>query len=314
MSLVEQALKKLQAARAAGQNPSQPATEIPKAPTIFGRVVETPPVPGESDALPRVPRSNKTLVIDKAALRAAGLLAPESQERQIADEYRQIKRPLIARVFGRGTERVENGHLIMMASAAPGDGKTFTSINLALSMALEKDVSVLLVDADVAKPHISTIFGVNKEPGLLDVLRDESLDVESVILPTNIPRLSMLPAGTPSETATEMLASARMRHTVARLAAYDPNRIVLLDSPPLLLTSESRVLANIVGQIVMVVCAGRTPQRAVFDALDLLGEGRTIGLVFNQSDERSSSSYRYEYYGQGLSGGSQESPATLARD
>jgi len=300
MSLVEQALKKLQAARA------NDAADTKSRPPVSGRVVESQP-PSSRDTGGRTAiRSNKTLVIDKVALRAAGLLPPESQERQIADEYRQIKRPLIARVFGRGTERVDNGHLIMMASAAPGDGKTFTSINLALSMALEKDVSVLLVDADVAKPHISSIFGVNKEPGLLDVLRDESQDVESVILPTNVPRLSLLPAGTPSETATELLASARMRDTVARLGAHDPNRIVLLDSPPLLLTSESRVLANIVGQIVMVICAGRTPQRAVFDALELLGDDRPIGLVLNQSDERSGSSYRYEYYGQGLSGGANQ--------
>jgi len=296
MSLVEQALKKLQAARA-----SAVADAAPR-PAVIGRVVESAETPSREVGARTTVRSNKTLVIDKVALRAAGLLPPESQERQIADEYRQIKRPLIGRVFGRGTERVENGHLIMMASAAPGDGKTFTSINLALSMALEKDVSVLLVDADVAKPHISSIFGVNKELGLLDVLRDESQDVESVILPTNVPRLSVLPAGTQSETATELLASARMRDTVTRLGAHDPNRIVLLDSPPLLLTSESRVLANIVGQIVMVICAGRTPQRAVFDALDLLGDDRPIGLVLNQSDERSGSSYRYEYYGQGMSG------------
>jgi protein-tyrosine kinase len=296
MSLVEQAIKKLQASRSAtGQN----VAVMPPVTTPIGRVVETSPDSVAASGSSRAPRNNKTLVIDKAALRAAGLLPPETQERQIGDEYRQIKRPLIARAFGRGTERVENGHIIMMASAAPGDGKTFTSINLAQSLALEKDLSVLLVDADVAKPHISTIFGVNKEPGLLDVLRDESLDVESVILPTNVPRLSVLPAGTLSETATELLASDRMHRVIARFGSFASNRIVLLDSPPLLLTSESRVLANLVGQIVMVVCAGRTPQRAVFDALELLGDDRPVGLVLNQSDERSGSSYRYEYYGKG---------------
>jgi len=294
MSLVEQAIKKLQASRSVSHN----AAVMPAQPAPFGRVVESTPNAAATPGISHSPRSNKTLVIDKLALRAAGLLPPETQERQIADEYRQIKRPLIARAFGRGAERVDNGHIIMMASAAPGDGKTFTSINLALSMALEKDLSVLLVDADVAKPHISTIFGVDKEQGLLDVLRDEALDVESVTLPTNIPRLSVLPAGTLSETATELLASARMGQAIARFGAHDPNRIVLLDSPPLLLTTESRVLANIVGQIVMVVCAGRTPQRAVFDALELLGDDRPVGLVLNQSDERSGSSYRYEYYAQ----------------
>ncbi|MBC7982674.1 MAG: AAA family ATPase [Candidatus Obscuribacterales bacterium] len=293
MSLVERALKKLQESRAGLPEAAQP---VARASAVFGKIVEsTVPNPLDPTA---VPRSTKTLVIDRSLLRAAGLLSPESQERQIADEYRQIKRPLIAKIFGLGgVPRLENGHLIMMASAVPGDGKTFSSINLALSIAMEKDISILLVDADVAKPHISTIFGVNKEPGLLDVLRDEKINVESVVLATNVPRLSILSAGTPSETATEFLASERMRQVVEQLGANDPNRIVLFDSPPLLLTSESRVLAGIVGQIVLVVCAGRTPQQAVFDTLDLLGEGKSIGLVLNQSDERSGSSYRYGYYG-----------------
>src|SRR5690606_4713039 len=113
----------------------------------------------------------------------------------LADQYRHIKRPLISNATGRGGERLERGQLIMMASAMPGEGKTFTSINLALSMALEKDLSVLLVDADVAKPHISRTFGVEQEPGLLDILKDESSRVESVILPTDVPNLCILPAG-----------------------------------------------------------------------------------------------------------------------
>ncbi len=293
MSLVEQAIKKLQASRGTAAD-AQPAAT----PVVFGRVVESSPDPHMATGPRPVFRSMKSVVIDRAALRGAGLLPPESQEREIADQYRHIKRPLIARAFGRGVERVPNGHIIMLASAAPGDGKTFTCINLALSTALEKDMSVLLIDGDVAKPHISTIFGVNKEPGLLDALRDGSLDVESLILPTNVPRLSILPAGTRSETATELLASARMQQIVDRLSAHEPNRVVLLDSPPLLMTSESRVLANIAGQVALVVCAGRTPQQAVFDALELIGEGKSVGLILNQSDERARSGYHYGYYDQ----------------
>src|SRR5690606_6116067 len=124
----------------------------------------------------------------------------EHQERELADQYRQIKRPLIANAIGRGVQKPKNGHLIMMASALPGEGKTFTSINLALSLALEKDISVLLADADVPKPHISRIFGVETEPGLIDVLANESLDVESLILPTDTPHLSILPSGMQSAT------------------------------------------------------------------------------------------------------------------
>src|SRR5690606_34509160 len=136
-------------------------------------------------------------------------------------------------------------------------------------------------------------FGVHEEKGLLDVLRDETVDVESVILPTDVPGLSLLPAGSHSSTATELLASARMHEIAKRMLARDPNRIVLFDSPPLLLTSEARVLADVAGQIVLVVRAGSTPQQPVLDAIDLLGEGKPVGLVLNQCTEQGAGYYHY---------------------
>lgn len=281
MSLVEQALKKLQASR--GGVAPQPETRAtaPRAP---------------EPARPVVVRNGRVVPVDRPAMRASHMLPSTQEERRIVQEFRQIKRPLVDNAMGRGRPALPNGHIIMLASALPGDGKTFTSVNLALSMALEKDVRILLVDADVAKPHISRTFGVQDEPGLLDVLRSEQLDVESVILDTDVPNLSILPAGRHSETATELLASGRMADVTARLAAADPQRIVLVDSPPLLLTTESRALAASAGQIVLVIGAGNTPRKAVFDALDLLGDGKNISLVLNQCDEGSQQGY-YNYYG-----------------
>src|SRR6202008_1950034 len=119
----------------------------------------------------------------------------------------RIKRPIIANAFGKGVPAVPNGHIVMIASAIPGEGKTFTCINLALSMALEHDLEVLLVDADVPKPHISTVFGVAGEPGLLDALKDEALDVQSLVIATDVQGLSVLPIGRRvADTATELLA------------------------------------------------------------------------------------------------------------
>lgn len=300
MSLVERALKKIHESRA--NAPAKPDSTVhlsSGAANSHARIdrtsIEIAPIPAHDLAEAISP--TRTLHIDRDALRAAQILPSAQQERQLADEYRQIKRPLIANARIRGVEKLINGHLIMMASALPGDGKTFTSVNLALSMAQEKDTSVVLIDADVAKPHVSQLFGLHGERGLLDVLRDETLNVESVILPTDVPGLSVLPSGKHSDNATELLASARMEQVLAQISVRDPNRIVLLDSPPLLLTSESRVLASLVGQIVLVVRSGVTPQHAVLDALDLLGEGKSIGLVLNQSDEASRSGY-YDYYGQ----------------
>lgn len=306
MSLVERALKKIQESRAHGPQASaapaqagSPAHTIPMQPA---RPATAQPAP--TAQVPRVSavpvleptRPTRTVHIDRDGLRHAELLPPLSQERQLAGEYRQIKRPLIANALGRGVPKIPNGHRIMVASAMPGDGKTFTSINLALSFSLEKDLSVVLVDADVAKAHLSRILGVENELGLMDLLHDE-LDPESVILPTDVPGLSILPAGKAIENATELLSSARMEHVAAQIGARDPKRIVLFDSAPLLITSEAMALVSAVGQIVMVVRAGVTPQSAVLDAIELLGEGKSIGLVLNQTDEQVRPGYYYQYYG-----------------
>jgi receptor protein-tyrosine kinase len=292
MSLVELALKKMQSAARAGEavpaaRTTQPHPETPAraSPGVIGQVVNRGDTHFPVDANDSAREPGKIVRIDQAALRAAGLIPPEQQARMLADQYRNIKRPLVSAAIGRGVPKIPGGQLIMMASAMPGEGKTFTSINLALSMALEKDVSVLLLDADVAKPHISRIFGVEQEPGLIDVLRDERRNVESVILPTDVPNLSILPAGQRSDTATELLASHRMEGTMNYLAASNPQRIVLIDSPPLLLTSESRALAHWVGQIVVVVRADQTPRRAVLDSIEQLGTDKSISLVLNQSKD-----------------------------
>lgn len=305
MSLVERALKKLQesrgtapAARAYDDNPPTEPIDLPPAP---GSQVQTGATASPGIAPPPAApvQPARVVHIDFDALRHSELLPPHSQERQLAGEYRQIKRPLIANALGQGVPKLPKGHRIMVASALPGDGKTFTSINLALSFAKEQDLSVVLVDADVAKAHLSRTFGLYSEPGLMDLLRDESLDVESLLLPTNVPGLSLLPAGKGSDTAPELLASARMEDVAEQMCVRDPSRIVLFDSAPLLMSSEPLALANVVGQIVLVVRAGVTPQSAVFDAIELLGEGRHVGLVLNQADEQIRPGYYYQQYGIG---------------
>lgn len=288
MSLVERALKKLQEGSRQGQ--------VPVGGAVKHAAGASPTPAPAAPVVRRVMPQHAPISVDRNALRAAGLIAPEHQERQIADQYRQVKRPLIANATGRGPKKIANGQLIMTASALPNEGKTFTSINLALSLALEKDVTVLLVDADVAKRHISRIFGVESEAGLLDALKDDTLDLESLVIPTDIEGLSILPAGHRTDIATELLSSTHMENTVARLGSHNQNRIVLLDSPPLLLTSESRALAAMVGQVVLVVHAGHTPQQAVLDAVSHIPEDKAVGFVLNQCTLRTSEGY---YYGEG---------------
>jgi exopolysaccharide/PEP-CTERM locus tyrosine autokinase len=302
MSLVERALKKIQESRAHGASPAVAHAAGPHTIPLdvaAPRSAAVPPVVTQAVHVARVApaaaRPSQIVHIDRDALRHSELLPPLSQERQLAGEYRQIKRPLIANALGRGVPKLPLGYRIMVASAMPGDGKTFTSINLALSIALDKDLSVVLIDADVAKAHVSRTFGVQNNPGLMDLLRDETLDPDSLILPTDVPGLSLLPAGKGTEVATELLAGARMEAIASQISMRDPNRILLFDSSPLLVTSEAIALTNNVGQIVLVVRAGVTPQSAVLDAIDLLGEGKSVGLVLNQTDEQVRSGYYYRY-------------------
>jgi protein-tyrosine kinase len=162
---------------------------------------------------------------------------------------------------------------------------------------------VLLIDADVPKPHLTRALELEREPGLLDLLSKPELRAEDVILATDVPGLHMLPAGSHSETANELLASARMKEVVARLAELYGHGIVLFDSPPVLLTNESRSLGAMLGQVVLVVRAGVTPQQAVIDAVGLLGEGRPINLVLNGAELRGPAGYYYGYrYGYGQEG------------
>jgi len=246
---------------------------------------------------PLVPRPfAKPVRVSLPALRAAGLFPPEEEMQQLIQQYRQIKRPLIMNAFGRGGPPLPNGHVIMLASAVAGEGKTFTAINLALSMAMEKDVRVLVADADVAKRHLSRQLGVANAPGLLDALRDNRLDVESVILPTDVPNLSILPAGTLSAEATELLASTRMEQVMRAIAQRDERRLAIVDSPPLLLTTESHAIAQVAGQVLMVVRAGETPRQAVLAALRHLHKHPAVSMMLNQSRAAASASYYYNAY------------------
>ena len=280
MSLVEKALKKLHESRAIAELASTAARGAAEA--LPEGAAAAVAAESSRKSRPTAPRSGKVVSVNQAALRGAGFFPAEGDEQRLAREYGHIKRPLIAAAKGKGVPRVPNGRVIMVASALPGEGKTFTTINLALSLAREKDTTVLLVDADIAKSHLSQVFGVSAEPGLMDVLLDESKDIESVIIPTSVRGLSILPAGHHSATATESLASTRMERLVSDLSS-DADRIILLDSPPLLLTTESRALAAIAGQILIVVRAEATTHQAVRDALACVNVGKPVGVILNQS-------------------------------
>ncbi|MEL6447891.1 MAG: hypothetical protein AAFQ62_08125 [Pseudomonadota bacterium] len=244
--------------------------------------------------------------VDRDALREAGLLAAVAEQRRIADQYRQIKRPLLANALGSKVTEVPRGNLIMVGSAIPGEGKTFTCINLALSIALERDWSVVLVDADCSKPHISHLFGLEDRPGLLDVLRESTSRFNDYVIPTDIPSLAILPAGQQDELASELLSSERMDRLAHRLSSEDPRRIVLFDTSPLLYTTESPIVSTHVGQVALVVAADRTAQQMVINAVELLDSTKAINAILNKAgngDGMSGEYYGYGYSAHGRDGG-----------
>jgi protein-tyrosine kinase len=251
-------------------------------------------------AEPDSPRQGKRVVaVDQQRLREEGFLAPEKYERQLADEYRRIKRPLIANAFGIGVPRLERGNIILVTSAVAGEGKTHTCLNLALSMSAERDRTVLLVDGDVPKPHISRLFGVADQPGLLDALGDHPPRLDSMLIRTDIPRLSVLPAGRWTDHAPELLASVRMGEMCRELSERYPDRIIIFDSPPLLEATEGQAISGHVGQVVLVIAENITSRDNVGAALGLLDDQKPINAILNKSRSGPLGGYYYRGYGYG---------------
>jgi len=313
MSLIEQAAKRLEQLRQAG-------VELPE-----DRTAEFPPPSSARDSAAAQRRrqathrdanssgdsshaapsdtassAGKRVELDLDAIAASGLLVPSQTRTLLASEFRVIKRPLIANAMNKGTSPVNGGNLIMVTSALPGEGKTFTAINLAISIAMEMDNTVMLVDADVARPSVLSMLGLPPAEGLLDVVTANSLDISGVLLRTNIEKLSILPSGTQHPRATELLASDAMIRLLDDIGQRYPDRIIIFDSPPLLATTEARTLATHMGQIVVVVQAAETAQAAVMEALTTIRDCPLKMMVLNQATQPATERYGYGYaYGYG---------------
>lgn len=283
MDIIEQAAKRLEELRRAGiespegaaaepmnDRPADPAERSGPRPVSTGTAAES--------------TSSRIVDLDLAALSARGIVTPDADRSQLADELRVLKRPLLRNVAGKSAAPVKDANLIMITSAVPSEGKTHLATNLAISIAMELDHTVLLVDADVARPSIPTVLGIgHDEKGLLDVLQDSSLDLSQVLLRTNIEKLSILPAGTPHPRATELLASDAMNQLLSDMASRYSDRIIIFDSPPLLLTTEARALATHMGQVVMVVKAESTTHAMVKNAVATIEACPVKMMVLNQA-------------------------------
>ena len=280
MNLIEEAAKRLRKLEQAG-------IDVPKPPKSAAVVrQQKPDQPSPALAL---------RTIDFGRLEAAGFVTPAVQDSKLLHEFRVIKRPLIQNALGKSGSPVRQGNLIMVTSALPGEGKTFTALNLAMSLAMEVDCRVLLVDADVVSPSIPAVLGIEPAKGLMDVLTTPGIAFDDVLLRTNVERLTLLLAGTPHPGASELLASDGMTGLLAEVSSRYPDRIVVFDSPPLLATTESRVLATHMGQIVVVVEAERTTHAALESALSTVEACPVVLTVLNKAPESDVGSYYGTY-------------------
>ena len=282
---------------AAGQSaPASAAAPVP-APVATSPVAAPPSALVPDPLLDRPQRRTTTHVeLDLDRMQAMGLVTAAGGRTTLVEDFRIIKRPLLKRAFGPRKPSDKPGNLIMVTSSLPGEGKTFCSINLAMSIAMELDHTVLLIDADVARPSVLRTLGLPAHRGLMDLLLDDTLDMADVMLRTNVNTLSILPAGSNNPRATELLASQAMSTFVYEIANRYPDRIVIFDSPPLLLTSEAHVLASHMGQIALVVEAEGTTQHAVKESLRQLEGCDNINLIYNKTREfPGTETYDYHY-------------------
>ena len=243
------------------------------------------------------PASPNYRALNLAKLQAQGMVTHDGGRTSVAEDFRIIKRPLLRNARATGADAIRHGNLIVVTSAMPGEGKTYCAVNLAMSIAMEMDITVLLVDADVARPSVLKVLGLPPEPGLMDVLLDPQLAMGDVILKTNVANLRILPAGRSNKHATELLASRAMSRLLAEIASRYSDRIVVFDSPPLLITSEAHALVGQMGQVVMVVEAETTTQHAVKEALRQIEACEHIHLIYNKTKSFPGNDYYgYGYY------------------
>ncbi len=244
------------------------------------------------------PQASEKVLVEEL-LRKNNMLVQGSDLGSVfVDEYRRIKRPLLSNAFGKSASLLEKGNLILVTSSIPGEGKTHTAINLALSIASEQDRTVLLIDCDVTRFGTSRMLGIENKRGLVDILEGNDFSVGDVILRTDIPTLSLISAGKQHDFVTELLASQKMSELVSEISERYDDRVVIFDGPPLLPTPEAQILASLVGQVVFVIEAGKTPQGVVEQALGMIPEDQATGLVINKSEGvLARAGYYYGYYG-----------------
>ena len=299
MNMLEKALEKAKKIESAVEEEDASKKKINANSLEKSLSVEQSDKPAEVESID-VERNINKVQFDWDYLHDNGYIRLDKSHNTIAEEFRSIKRPLVANALGSRKRDINNANLILITSSIPGEGKTFISINLAFSIAAEMDKKVLLIDADVAKPSISKVLGIKPQLGLIDYLETDNISISDVLLETEIPGLRIIPAGKRHKFSTELLASNKMIALSKELSERYPDRIVIFDSPPLLSTTQAEVLACQMGQVILVVSAETTPQQFVMESVKKLeGCSDVVLTLLNKSQRQLNAGYYGYGYGYG---------------
>jgi len=298
-SLVERAAEKLEKSRTIKSEDTdlgpdlRPDLEMEK---LSSPVLKT----HQSEPLKKTSKHSAMVELNYDVLQKHNILIDDHIDNSVtAEEFRIIKRSLLLNAFSKGDSAIKNGNILLVTSTQPDEGKTFCAVSLALSMAAERDLTVLLVDADVAKPDVMNTLGVKGNKGLIDVIENKEMDLSECLLRTNIPNLTILPAGKKHKLTTELLASERMGGIIDEIARRYHDRIIIIDSPPVLASSAASVLALHVGQILYVVEAERTREEELNDALKMIENCKNINFLLNKTRFTAGKKKFGSYYGYG---------------
>lgn len=294
MSIIEKAINKQ-----VQQSDTKPLSTIERTQAA----IESGDEPAVEPVIPKVaadvaePADHKAFIeLNLTELEKKNFVSLSSERRLINEEYRVIKRKLINNAFGALSGTLKHPNLILVTSSRPGEGKTFSAINLALSIALEQDKTVLLVDSDVLRPSVSKSLNIKYDIGLTDYLLSDEIKVSDIMLSTNVERLKIITAGRPHHLSTELLASERMLMLANEFASRYHDRIVIFDAPPLLGVNETSVMASMCGQAVVVLEENRTKIAEIEQAVALLPKDVATGFLINKAHRNQGKGYGYGYY------------------
>ncbi len=283
--------RKPQTAGAAPQARVQPEARLAPTPAIAQSPIQ--PV-----AEPKVERAvslcGPRMEIDRSYMIDANLIVPEGPVTGLLEEFRIVKREVLADARAANDAMARR---ILVCSPHSGEGKTYCATNLAIALAAERDIEVVLIDADVINPSITRRLGVEAGAGLMDALVDEALKPEELVSPTDIDGLFIMPAGTSSALDAEYLTSSRTQQVLDQLTRGAPNRFIIFDTPPALAASPAAELAGHVGQTLLVVRADESSRAALDDARQLLSACSDIKLLLNAA-QFSPSGRRFGDYGE----------------